>query len=221
MNLTRDEIRFFSISFSQFGEDLSVNRWADELDIRQGTYLDIGAFHPIHLSNTLLLKKKGWHGVNIDMNPEKIARFNVSRPEDDNLCCAISSEERQYIIKNKGRTTEHIEFIEDANNAPESEALYSIPIEKALIGTMIQDGKIDYLNIDCEGHDFAVLKQIELSKYNISIITIEALDAVSQKNIVEYMLNRGYCLCEKIHWTLLFIPANKAMHLTSLAEPNA
>jgi hypothetical protein len=35
------------------------------------------------------LYKAGWRGVNIDLQPERIARFNRLRPGDDNICAAI------------------------------------------------------------------------------------------------------------------------------------
>lgn len=36
---------------------------------RNGTFLEIGAFHPVSLSNTLLLEQHGWNGISIDIDP--------------------------------------------------------------------------------------------------------------------------------------------------------
>lgn len=35
-----------------------------------GTYLEIGASHPIHINNTYLLEKNGWKGVSIEIDPQ-------------------------------------------------------------------------------------------------------------------------------------------------------
>ena len=52
--------------YSQWGEDQFINQFfKDKID---GIYLDIGCFHPVMYSNTCLLHKKGWRGINIDIN---------------------------------------------------------------------------------------------------------------------------------------------------------
>src|SRR5690349_18388101 len=89
---SREELRHVHLSFSQFGEDIGLAKWFDELfRIQRGIYVDVGAYHPIHFSNTLLLHKKGWRGVNIDMNADKIALFNKFRPDDVNVHAAVSN----------------------------------------------------------------------------------------------------------------------------------
>src|SRR5262245_2013687 len=83
LKLTREEFRYSIISFSQFGEDLSVLRWLDEnLRAVPPVYVDAGCFHPIHCSNTLLLHKRGWCGINVDMVEKKISVFRQFRPND-------------------------------------------------------------------------------------------------------------------------------------------
>lgn len=44
---------YSKISFSQFGEDLLINKIFKR--IGYGKFLDLGSFHPIHFSNTFLL----------------------------------------------------------------------------------------------------------------------------------------------------------------------
>lgn len=219
LRLSREEIRAFTVSFSQFGEDLAVNRWVDELKIEKGTYLDIGAFHPTQWSNTLLLHKKGWDGVNIDMNPEKIRYFQILRPNDDNICCAISSSRTKYVIENKGRADERLKLLTIDSDAQDLDTITSKTLDDALKGILLERRTIDYVNIDCEGRDLDALRQLDLLKYNVSIITIEALEQSAQDSIINYMASKGYCLSEKIHWTLLLTKANKAMHLTRLSAP--
>ena len=48
------------------GEDLAINRHTN--NIKNGFYVDIGAHHPVHRSNTCLLYQSGWRGINIDIN---------------------------------------------------------------------------------------------------------------------------------------------------------
>jgi len=62
-------------------------------NITKGTYVDLGAFHPIKYSNTCLLFNNGWSGTNMDLNQTAIDYFNLVRPKDNNVCCAISNKE--------------------------------------------------------------------------------------------------------------------------------
>jgi len=78
--------------YSQFGED-AVLRVLVNSGERPGFYVDVGAYHPKHLSNTYFFYKKGWRGINIDPNPRSIKLFNLLRPTDINLNVAIANGE--------------------------------------------------------------------------------------------------------------------------------
>ena len=82
-------IRNFKFFFkpSQFGEDKKIIK----LFKKKGTYLDIGCFHPVRQSNTFLMHKLDWRGINIDLNPLTIDLFNIARPKDTNICAAVSN----------------------------------------------------------------------------------------------------------------------------------
>ena len=43
--------------------------------------------------DAIKLYKKGWKGINIDLNPLAIDLFNFARPSDINICAAISNKE--------------------------------------------------------------------------------------------------------------------------------
>ena len=73
-------IRNFKFFFhnSQFGEDKKIIKLFKEK--KNGTYLDLGCFHPIRQNNTYLFHKLGWKGINIDLNPLTIELFNIASP---------------------------------------------------------------------------------------------------------------------------------------------
>ena len=57
------------ISFSQFGEDISIlHILFTRLNIRNGFYIDVGCNRPIHCSNTFNLYLREWRGLTIDLN---------------------------------------------------------------------------------------------------------------------------------------------------------
>lgn len=49
--------------YSQAGQD----EWVLS-QIKHGTYLEIGASHPVNISNTYLLEKNGWNGTSVDID---------------------------------------------------------------------------------------------------------------------------------------------------------
>ena len=62
---------------------------------KKGIYIDIGCGHPIKNNNTYLLNKKGWSGINIDLDIDNIELFKIYRPNDLNICAAISDEMKE------------------------------------------------------------------------------------------------------------------------------
>ena len=84
---------------SQHGEDKEIGKFFEKKT--RGYYFDIGCFHPIRYSNTYHLFKRGWQGTNIDINKTSIDLFNIARPNDKNICAAISD------------TSNEVDFFED------------------------------------------------------------------------------------------------------------
>ena len=69
---------------------MAVLRWVDGLKMIPQIYVDVGCYHPIHWSNTLLLHKRGWKGVNVDLDKSRITEFERLRPGDYNVLAAVS-----------------------------------------------------------------------------------------------------------------------------------
>ena len=78
----------FKKSFSQGSMDLVLN--IVFRDQRKGTYIDVGCQHPIKNNNTYLLHKRGWSGINVDLDKVNIDLFNYHRPKDFNFNSAVS-----------------------------------------------------------------------------------------------------------------------------------
>jgi FkbM family methyltransferase len=210
LHLTRDEFRFCQLSFSQFGEDLAIIRWLDERRVPT-IYVDVGCFHPIHYSNTLLLHKRGWRGINVDMFPEKIAAFEKHRPEDYNIVAALSSSRRNMEIleyEGIGRLTDRLnmQISTHPHTSPpvRRRRVTTRTLNEIIAETPWSGQRIGYLNIDCEGHDLEVLKGIDLRIYQPSVITIEAFEPEVDKT-VGYLAGAGYVHRDRLHYTSLFV----------------
>jgi FkbM family methyltransferase len=197
---TLKEIRHAQLSFSQCSEDLILMKILDEKMIERGFYVDVGAFNPIIYSNTCLLHHLGFVGVNIDMDADKISEFEIMRPQDHNICAAISSHEGHVRrFKYAESATNRIGSLETDT---ELSALGRSPIGvdtvecKSLTNVLkhidLDPNDFVFLNIDCEGHDFEVLRSLDFSIYKPVAICIESLEHAMTRKISDHLSLLGY-----------------------------
>ncbi len=83
-------------TYSTFGEDLIVENFFKNL--KKGFYIDIGCYHPLEGNNTYLLYKKGWGGINADVNSLSIDLFRRARKADYNVNIAVSNQKKKLKI---------------------------------------------------------------------------------------------------------------------------
>ncbi len=85
-------------SYSQHGEDLILDSLFLRLGIQQPDYLDIGAYHPFHLSNTALFYRKGCRGMVVDANPDFANDFKKWRPKDHILVSGVGPQPGRMVF---------------------------------------------------------------------------------------------------------------------------
>lgn len=198
--------------YSQFGED-AVLREIISPACSKGVYVDVGAYHPIKFSNTYALYKRGWRGINIDMDPIKIEAFRLARASDINVCAAISSEKavkNVYNFSSYGLTsTLDPEVAANGTATPTSvRSVETTTLDDVLEHSRYSDHEIDLLSIDAEGHDYQVLMSINIEKYKPKIIIVES-SSTSMRDVVgskvyDYLEKRGYRLVSWTHLSLIF-----------------
>ena len=154
-----------SLSWSQSGEDLAL---VASLGLTVGRYLDIGAHHPSRFSVTRHLYQKGWRGINIDANPEAIAKFIQDRPEDIslNLCVGTQSRYTFHIFDEPAISTSNVEW--KAKFINENQTIKtSLEIEGVALFKIISENfesHPDLLIVDAEGSDYDVLESCRWSE---------------------------------------------------------
>ena len=198
-----------SKNFSQEGEDLFLIDFFKNKT--EGFYVDVGAFHPFRINNTYALYKKGFRGINIDISATSIDFFNFARPDDTNLNMGASNKFENKIFFSKKNLSFHNTFSKSlAESKIQNEPFkkkYTIeckPLTQIIDDTKFSNKKIDFLNIDAEGHDYEVLQGLDLKKYSPKIICIEISPLVDEKNknykdtkIFKYLLENNYKLIWK------------------------
>ena len=190
--------RFFikKKSYSMEKEDLEITKRLNK--IKNGFYVDVGGYHPVHRNNTFLLYKKNWRGINIDLSRFSIDLFKFARPEDINLNVAVSKTNKKikYYTQKKisQLTTIHKDIANKRMQGPiiEKEIL-SNTLTALIDKTKYKDKRIDFLNIDAEGADFEVLESLNFDVYRPKLICVEIDDEqIENSKIFNFLKKQKY-----------------------------
>ena len=165
-------------SYGGSGEDIFISKFF--LNLKKGFYVDVGALHPINGSLTYLLYQKGWNGINIDMMQENLKLFNIFRKRDINIDVAVSSSKgsiNAYLFEvGSGVNTNQLKIAKKWKNKINKNFVIR-KVKKNTLNNILISNKVikdfDFLNIDVEGHEFDVLKGLNLNKYRPKLISIE------------------------------------------------
>ena len=185
----RPKIFFPKKSYSMLGEDIFVKKFFK--DKKKGFYVDIGCYHPIDGNNTYLLYKKGWEGINIDLNKTSIDLFNRARKNDNNLNVAISNKSKKikfyYRKKINMLNTINKKFAKNSfKKGFKTGSIQSQTLNSILNKSKFKNKKIDFLNIDVEGNEINALESFNLKKYSPKLICIEIHNNTSGRNTKDY-----------------------------------
>jgi len=209
LNHTPDK-NFQRVSYSVHGEDLLLENLLRHQV--QGFYVDVGAHHPFRFSNTYLLYKKGWHGINIDPLPGGMKIFQEHRMRDINLELAVSDEEQSlayYMFENPAFNSMSYEEVKTREKPIMGEVSIETTTLESILDTYLDDRQpIDLLNIDVEGHDIHVIDSNNWEKYRPKYVLVEDLsfsyEKLSNSLLYNKMTDLGYELIANVIKTLFF-----------------
>lgn len=160
-------------SFSQFGEDVYLAGYFS--DRPNGFYVDVGALHPFFASNTYLLHRKGWRGMNLEPNPAGLRLCERYRPADINLPWAVATVEGEASFVLNGSFS----GIDDEAYLWGRDGLAAISVRTRRLDSVFAEylppqTEIDFLSVDCEGHDLDVLDSNDWDRWRPRLIAVEA-----------------------------------------------
>lgn len=171
-------------TYAQYGEDKIVMELFREQPT--GRYVDVGAHHPYRYSNTYLLYKKGWRGINIDANPHSIALFEKARPDDENVCSGVGSPAvlTYYEFSDPAVNTFDARKAEEWKQKSFLKFTGTTDVRVRPLSELVS-GPIDLLTIDVEGMDLEVLKSYDWAQHP-KVIIVEGEDSK------QFLLDKGY-----------------------------
>lgn len=205
--------------FSEHGEDIVIHRlllWKEN-----GYFVDCGAYHPRHMSLTARLRNFGWRGINIDIDRDVVDAFDVSLPGYTNVCAAVSDKKKEVKLYRyadpvlntiSAEQKEHLRKIEDAGELftrqISSEFVVTTTLTDLLSKQGVENGMIDFLNLDIEGEELNALKGFPWEAQRPAVISIEIhkldLPNCLAHPVVGYMYSKGYIIQSYIFHTAIF-----------------
>ena len=191
-------------SYSMFGEDIFIKKFFKNKS--RGIYVDVGCYHPLDGNNTYLLFKKGWNGINIDLNKTSIELFEKARKNDLNLRIAISNKIKKikYFYRKKINMLNTInkKFAKTSfKKGFKTSFVQAYTLNSVLEKSKLRNNKIDFLNLDIEGNEKNALKSLNFKKYSPKLICVEIHNFSSSKSkiynlksnpIYSFLLRKGY-----------------------------
>ncbi len=213
--LARIEGPYSHKSYSQEGEDMVLRRIFDGQ--QRGFYVDVGAHHPKRFSNTYLFYKLGWRGINIEPNPESMEQFRRYRARDINVDCGVSdiAGELSYVMFDDAALNTFDPVLADERNRTTPYRIVARKTVKvrrldAILGEKLPaNTQIDFLTVDAEGHDLAVLKSNDWKRYRPRWVLVESLGEQDlgkiEGGVYSFMVGQGYVWFAKTVNTLFFM----------------
>lgn len=208
-------------SYAQEGEDLLLARILRNLNISTGFFVDIGAHHPSRFSNTYFYYLRGWRGINVDALPGTKKLFEQMRPRDITIECGVGSKQGilKYFLFNEPALNTFSEQEALKKNTPPYHIIDTLQIPivtlKQVLDEHLPSGtQIDFMTIDAEGFDHAIISSNDWSLYRPRVILIELLntelDTIDIHPTSCLLRSHNYRAFGKTYNTFFFV-ANEAL----------
>jgi FkbM family methyltransferase len=185
-----------SISHSAAGEDQMVLAWLEtvyRMDVRAVRYCDVGANHPMQLSNTFLLYDIGASGVLIEPDPDLCRELERTRPRDTVINAGVAFDQRRSAklqrltsrVFNTFSTNQASNIVNDSKNwqpYQRQEVVDEIEIPLIPLNDILAQyfaNGIDFMSIDTEGVELQILQSIDFGRFKPKLICVENSDNFS------------------------------------------
>lgn len=204
-------------SYSQWGEDRLV--WEFFAGRTDGFFLEAGAFHPVRLSQTYLLERRGWHGVLVEPLPDQVTEFIEKRPNSRLIKKAIGAPDQSgtdltFFVPGGEPSLARLAGSSE-QPAPGERALR---VQLTTLSEILSEAKVarlDYLSLDLEGYELAALRGLDFNRWQPKLILIE--DRVEDLELHRFLTQHGYRLVYRLGVNNWYVPAGTPFPRNTLA----
>lgn len=214
---------------SQDGQDRFVR---DLLRKTHGIFVEFGALDGLLHSNSLFFEQEcGWTGLLIEANPVAFDALVRNRPDAATVNAAVYDRDGVAEFEQidgglygwsgirREIDPQHRQRIE-AMIPAQAKRTIEVPcmtLDRALIQHGIKH--IDYLSMDTEGSELAILKVFPFEKYEIEIIGVE--DNFDNRELDGLIKSKGFTFLAKIGYDRFYSAGSSRRSVSSHSSPNA
>ncbi len=182
------------IGFAQNGEDIRLLRIFG--DQPTGVWVDVGANHPVQDSVTKNFSDMGWVGINV----EPVASFHEllmrMRPREINVHAALSDSSGTMIFHQNNSNLDLSTFEEHLASIyrQRGDEIVEIEVPVMRLADLCEQHLtvplIDFLKIDTEGHELAVVKGHDFVRFPVRVLCAEATSG-HRDEMMAWLAERG------------------------------
>lgn len=206
-------------SYSQTGEDLLVRNILANLNITKPSYLDIGAYHPVFISNTYLFYKLGGRGVLVEPDKKRLKLFSRKRPGDIFINAGVGSHDEtvdyyQLDALSTFSALEKEQMETKGYRFADSIKMKIIGINN-ILNKYFSDRPLDFVSLDTEGYEMAILSAWDFDRHRPKVICIEAAEhspnlflVKKNSDIMNFIQSKNYTLFCDTMTNLIFVDTN-------------
>jgi FkbM family methyltransferase len=206
-------------SYSQAGEDQVVRYLFNLLHILQPSYLDIGVNHPVVGNNTYYFYLRGSKGVCVEPDPGFYSLIKKYRGRDRVLQVGIGSDETSeallYIFPHpySGWNTFSKEEALSRQNESGIGFAKSQRVPLLAINSVIEkyfDPHPNFISIDVEGMDLAILQSLDFSRFKPEVICVETVTFSTHQQeeklheVIDFLNGKDYFVFGDTHINTIF-----------------
>ena len=180
-------------SFSAAGEDVLMRLYLPE---NRGKYLDIGAGHPTHGSNSFFFYKLGWHGICVEPVKAMVFLRDLVRRRDLNMRAVISNENGEIVFYQFNPTeystiseSRYQEMLKLGMRERKTYKIHAVKLEEIIDN--VTPAEPYFLSVDVEGYDLEILKQLVNLKSRPRVVCVEETGS-NKESIKSLLESLGY-----------------------------
>jgi FkbM family methyltransferase len=203
---------------SQCFQDVSLDHWAFG-GKTGGVFLDVGAHDGITLSNSWFFETvRGWRGLCLEPNPDVYARLAANRKAVALNCGASASAGTLPFLKLSGYSEmlsgfldtydpEHRKRIaremQEQGGSAEVITVETRPL--AAVAAEHNISEIDYLSVDTEGSEYAILEAVDFGRLFVHAVTVECNYDSERARMIAMLSGRGFEHVQTLAHDLVFL----------------
>ncbi|MGH8673011.1 MAG: FkbM family methyltransferase [Burkholderiales bacterium] len=210
---------------SQNGED----RWLDAHFgyKRGGFFVEVGAYDGVNLSNTYHFEQNGWTGILVEPDPDMAERCRRERPRSRTFECAVGgpgSDGEITFFQVTGGEAYSTTSLTDAHRERVTRLGLSwreVRVAVRTLDSILEEAlasRIDFVSIDVEGGETAVLRGFDIRRWKPGVVIVETNTRTRDSAVRRYFVANRYAYHHSIDVNDFYLPVDAGTAVASVLD---